>query len=286
LTLQESKTEIISTGDYLARFNRTDEDAVRESLEEKFEVLVGELRSREFEKVEISEDGFISGPSIKFLSISPYMDISFNDLDEDQQAIVSSLNLWQVLEGQINSNSVLDLGITRFVLQRIFELKLVGDVQILFQNLDRLYPLFPHVLRAISAQAGDDPLLKVELGGRILKLLDDEVVGHLEYHRAWILAIFVDAGDWYHVDQIIPLWGQFFDSFTRCEIVAILGVAERFHWFRSRKADVLSMPPWERRSFLAGARCLPGDESAHWFRSLRPQLDMLERAVVDWVGSQ
>jgi hypothetical protein len=42
------------------------------------------------------------------------------------------------------------------------------------------------------------------------------------------------------------------------------------------------MDPWERRAFLAGAACLPADEQRHWYASVRPQLDDLERAVVDW----
>lgn len=61
-----------------------------------------------------------------------------------------------------------------------------------------------------------------------------------------------------------------------------LGVAGVGHWFRSQRGDISLMDPWERRAFLAGASCLPVDERKHWYASVKPNLDALELAVVEW----
>ena len=291
LTLQESKTEIIPAEEFIERFSRTEEDALRQSVEEKFQYLVRQLKAQEFDRVgnsvTIAADGTIDWDlsEISFLGLSPYMDVAFDDLDEDQQQLVNSLNLWEVVADQIHAERALDASLTRFALKRIYELKVLGDIELLFGNLARLYPVFPFVVRAIVAQAGDDRILKQELGERLLSLLDDPIVGHLEYHRAWVLAVFAADAEWDHSDRLAHLYAIHFDSFTRCEVVNALGAARVAHWFRSRKSDVMNLAIWERRAFLAGARCLPGDEAKHWYRSVLPQLDVLETAVVNWARS-
>ena len=195
LTLQESKTEILPVAEFIERFSRTEEDALRQSVEEKFEYLVQQLKDEESERVgevvSINSDGTIcfDFSNISFLGLSPYVDVDFDDLDDEQKQLVNSLNLWEVLADQIHADRALDVPLTRFALKRIFELKVTGDIELLFGNLGRLYPAFPHVVRAIVAQAGDDRVNKRELGDRLLSLLDDPIVGHLEYHRAWVLAV-------------------------------------------------------------------------------------------------
>jgi hypothetical protein len=292
LTLQESKTEIVPADEFVSRFERTEEDELRQSVEEKFDLLVGQLKAREerglADSAEIDHEGnlHLDFRGINFLDLSPYIDIDFDDLTPEQQELVNSLNLWEVVAEQIAADGSLDVPLTRFALKRIFELKVEGDVDLLFGNLKRLYPVFPHVVRAIVAQAGDSTDKKVELGGRLLALLNDPIVGHLEYHRAWILAVFAGDASWNHADNLVRLYDQYFDSFTRCEVINGLGTARVQHWFRTRKAEVMNMTPWERRAFLAGARCLPNDEAKHWFRSVLPQLDLLETAVADWARAQ
>ena len=66
------------------------------------------------------------------------------------------------------------------------------------------------------------------------------------------------------------------------ELTLAIGRSGHSHWFRSRKRNVLQLAPWERRAFLVAASCLPNDEYDHWYKSIRRQLDELDRAVVDW----
>ena len=58
------------------------------------------------------------------------MDVAFDDLDEDQQQLVNSLNLWEVVADQIHAERALDASLTRFPLKRIYELEVLGDIQL------------------------------------------------------------------------------------------------------------------------------------------------------------
>ncbi len=282
LTLQESKTEIVAAEDFIRRFERTEEDAERAALRESFDDLRRQLRKREEQElIDMADVGEETDYWDAWVGLDEYADIDYEDLDDDQKAIVDGLNLWQVLRRQLEDTGALDVPLTRFVLRRIAQLGLQDDEALLLSDIARLYPVFPQLVQALAVQHPGDARARTELGGRLLALFDDPVVGHLEYHRAWILSVFNDA-TWGHADEISHAYSKFSDQLTRPEAITALAAAGVAHWFRSRKQDVTNLPPWERRAFLAGARCLPRDEARHWFRSILPQLDELERVVVSW----
>lgn len=285
LTLQESKTEIVAAQRFIERFSRSEEDTIRANLVERFTEFVGELREREAKDCDGPDADDLLVPQFLMLN-DDYVDIDYDDLDDDQRAVVDSLNLWEILRAQLDSDGALDTSLVRFILRQIANLGLTGDHEMLFANLERLYPVFPYVVSAIASQAAGDDALKVELGTRLLALFDDEVVGHLEYHRAWILSVFAADAAWNHSDGLARVYQQYFDSFTRTEVVLALGAARAAHWFKGKKQEIDRMEPWERRACLAGAACLPGDEAEFWYKSIRSRLDPLEQSIVAWARSQ
>jgi hypothetical protein len=111
-------------------------------------------------------------------------------------------------------------------------------------------------------------------------LFDHPTVGHLDYHREWLLTPFANDEAWNHTDRLIQLHERHFDEMTRRAITIALGRGRVWHWFKTRKQEVFQLSPWNRRAFLHGASCLPGDEAKHWYQSLKPQLEPLDLAVV------
>lgn len=286
LTIQESKTEIVSADQFASRFERTEEDAERAALRESFHELRSQLQEREErELAELVAAGVEPDYWGTWIGFDAYGVIDYEDLDDDQRSMVDSLNLWQVLRDQLEEQGALDVPLTRFVLRRIAQLGLQDDEGLLLSDLARLYPVFPQVVQALAVQCVGNDVGRERLGGELLDLFGDSVVGHLEYHRAWILSVFVEAS-WGHATELAQAYETYADQLTRPELVIALGAAGLAHWFRSRKQDVTALPPWERRAFLAAARCLPKDEVKHWYRSVMPQLDVLEQVVVKWAQAQ
>jgi hypothetical protein len=113
-------------------------------------------------------------------------------------------------------------------------------------------------------------------------MLEAEVVGHLEFHRCWVLSTFTSDRQWDNEDQFVRLQHQLPDEYSQRELILALGRANQFSWFKTLKRNVANFSPWVKRAFLAAASCLPGDEYKHWSKSIEPRLDPLEGWVVAW----
>jgi hypothetical protein len=297
LTLQESKTEIVPGVDFVNRFSTSESDTLRQALENRYQELVssidlssGDALGAEGAPVELDPapeiddqlsdlDESVREFLLASIEIRDYVEIRYDDLTEDQQALVDSMNIWETLRSQLDGSEVFDVALVRFLLDQIVRLRLQDPADTLRLGIQYLYPIFARLVKAVSIQAPDDEARRAELGSWLLGLFDDEIVGYLEYHRAWILSVFSGDASWNHKDILVSTYNTNFDMFTRPETVLALGRAGMDHWFRVRKSEIMSLPVWERRAFLAGAACLPKDEAKHWYRSILPQLDPLETAI-------
>jgi hypothetical protein len=259
LTLQESKTEIIPASDFISRFSLTERDKERERLNADFSELLDAI-------------GLDAG----------YLPIDYGDLSPELQEMVDSLNLWALISDEIWTSGSLDIPVTRFALSRIKQLGRQDEQDLLLPNLRRLAPVFREVLEALVAQDGLSGADKSELGGRLLDLFEHDTVGYLEYHREWILYPFQGSREWNQTDRLVRLTREHFDQMTVRALTLALGRANQGHWFRPRKEQVFQFSPWNRRAFLYAASSLPGDEAKHWYGSIAPRLDPLDRAVVKY----
>jgi hypothetical protein len=255
LTLQEGKTEILSSDEFIRKFSFSEEDLERESLDFKLSDLLSDVGN-------------------------PYEEIDFDDLDEEVQEAIRELNLWEILKEEVNgADTKLNFRLAVFVLRQIAQLGLTEPEPILLPNVRKLYPVLSYVISAIESQASLADKERKKLGAALMKLLDHELIGSLDYHREWILKPFEDSAAWNQKDELIQLYGDATDTFTRRRVILALGRQKAFHWFKQRKSSVFDLPPWERRAFIYGAACLPGDEPAHWYKFIKPRLDPLEAAI-------
>lgn len=61
-----------------------------------------------------------------------------------------------------------------------------------------------------------------------------------------------------------------------------MGRAGQRHWFQSHWRNLFDEPDWPRRALLAAGSCLTQDARNHWYRSVEPRLNPLEKAVMRW----
>jgi hypothetical protein len=259
LTLQMAKTEVLEASEYIGRFTVTEEDIAANRLGDSLVEILAELAE-------------------------PYEPLDPDSLDPEVLAEIEELNLWGIIEGELNSD-VPKLRLIRFALWELERLQTPEPHPILIPKIRTLYPVFKHVIRTLAAQSGLDADEKEELGSKLLTLIDHELLGHLEYHRSWVLDPFVQSPEWANQEKLLEIYQNHSDPLTRRGVVLALGEQGAGLWFRARKAEIFGLNPWERRALIVGARSLPGDESDHWYRSIRPRLDDLEKAVLDYAKS-
>lgn len=71
---------------------------------------------------------------------------------------------------------------------------------------------------------------------------------------------------------------------TSRELFLCFGRAGMIDYFRESKLkNTLTMPPWERRAFIAAISCLPRDEREAWYASQKyKRRDFLDEIIEKW----
>lgn len=258
LNLQPQKTEVLTTAHFRDRFLVTPLDRELDSLYAKFEELAAELGLNDW-----------------------YEPIEYDDLDDDQKEAIDSLNLTELFREELERDEP-ELPVIRFVLRRLSQLGDSGLVDDIFDNLDKLHPALPDICRYVQSLRYLDEPGRTALGARMLALLSGSVVSELPYHRMWILDLFVHSREWDNEARFFALYPTEPDLACRRNLILAMGRAHQAHWFQSQWRTLFDQPHWPRRALLAGASCMPVDARRHWYRSVEPQLDGLELAVMRW----
>lgn len=258
LTLQQHKTKILPIQTFCEIYLKPDEEYELNSLSRRFREILEEIGIYD-----------------------PYEEIDYDNLEPEVKEDIDSLNLIEVLEEQLG-HSEIDIPLVKFIIRRLGQIRDVDAVDIIINNIDKLYPVFKEVMVYIHSLQSLEAARKHELGCKLIELLDTSIVGHLEYHRLWILNTFTHNCDWDNEDRFVSLYNSHYDEFSQRELILAMGRAHHQHWFKSRKRTISQLPQWTRRAFLAAASCLPGDEAEHWYRSIRGDLDKLEETITRW----
>jgi hypothetical protein len=258
LNLQPQKTEVLTSIQFRDRYLVTPLDRELNSLHARFEALATELGLADW-----------------------YEPIEYDDLEEDQKEAIDSLNLAELFREELAQNEP-ELPIIRFVLRRLSQLGDSGLVNDIFANLDKLHPVLPDICRYVQSLRHLDAPGRSALGARMLALLSGSVVSELPYHRMWILDLFVHSREWDNEARFFALYATESDPACRRNLILAMGRAHQAHWFQSQWRTLFDQPHWPRRALLAGASCMSVDARRHWYRSVEPQLDTLELAVMRW----
>lgn len=260
VTLQQHKTEILSEPEF-RRTLASPQRQARSRLSQQFEAILSALGIDD-----------------------PYRNIDYEHLSPTLKQQVDALNLGQVLEEQIDLGKDLDIKISSFVLRRLTQLRDDAYVDVVLDNFDTFYPVFPDAVSYIACLDGLHGNKRRKIGQKLLDALEHTVSGHLEFHRCWLLNVFAESDRWDNEALLAQLESKWQDVFTRRELILARGRAGHAQWFKMHKLNVENLGPWERRAFLYAASCLPGDEAKHWWDGLRKggSLDPIDRAIVGY----
>jgi hypothetical protein len=258
LTLAPQKTTVLTKEEFRERFCSSPQDREITSLTDKFEKIIDELGLSD-----------------------PYEEIDYENLDDDQKELVDSLNLAELIKEEIKGKDI-DFAVVKFVLRRMGQLGEDSNVDEVLDNLDHLYPAFPDIIEYLSSLRNLSKTRYHKIGSRVLGLLNTSLISELEYHRLWALDLFTHGTQWNNESSFITMLAAARDQFSRRKLILALGRAKQRHWFQSQWRNLANESPWPRRALLAGASCMTLDARKHWYKSVQPQLDELEKAVVVW----
>lgn len=257
LTLQSGKTFVCDVVEYKSRFSLSPERLEAESLEARFEELL--------KQAGIEHE--YGGP------------IDYDDLPEEIQSEVDSLNLAAVVREQIRREKY-DPILLSLLLQRLAQLDQDDVVEDLLTTLHHLEPVIDSIVRYLSALHIVSEQRRKRIGRRILQAVRRK--GTSGYQATCLLSIFAEGIAFDNARQFEGLYEHVPDDAKR-KLILALAHTGKDRWFYARRRDASSLGPWLRRAFLAGASCMREDARRAFFRTEERTDDVLERAVLSWV---
>ena len=262
LTLQQEKTSI-------------------QPAEKFLEAISGTVEGKALEDISSTFARFLSDSGIT----DPYCEIEYDQLDDQSKKTIDSLNLLELLQQQVACQEI-DQPTVRFLLARLGQLDFTDAAAIVVQNVGKLFPVFPDVVKFFGRLRSLDESERHDVGRRLLEDIDQSAISGSAFHRMWLFSLFSEGTEWGNSEKLISLYSGHDDAFSRRKLTLALAKSRQGFWFRSRKDDVFEFGGWMKRAFLAGASCLPVDERRHWYDFLDPRLDELEKSVVAWSRSK
>ena len=258
LTLQQEKTKIEPVEKFLESSASTPEHMALENAASVFAKILSEMGITD-----------------------PYEAIEYNQLNDQSKNFIDSLNLLASLYEQIDGEEI-DQPTVRFLLARLGQLDVVDAADMVAQNVEKLFPVFPDVIRYFTRLRSLEEEHRHNIGKRLLGDIEQSSISGSAFHRMWLFSLFSEGTEWGNSGHLVSLYGRYEDTFSRRKLTLALSKSDQGFWFRSRKDDVFELGGWAKRAFLAGASCLPADERKHWYEFLDPRLDQLEKSVVAW----
>ena len=261
LTLQSQKTKILTSQEFIDQMLETDEQKEIKSLASGFDSIIGGLGL-----------------------LNPYEPIDYIDLSPQMQAQIDGLNLESLLYEQLAKDEI-DISTTKFLINRLGQLKRTEPLDSIMATLDNLHPVLSEIIRYL-AEVGEGLTQekRQEIGALLLGKLQDSVVSNLEFNKMQIMSMFAGTNKWGNTERLARFYNFESDAFFRRTLLLALGKSGQDYWLRTKKVSFDQMAVWDKRAFLYAASCFPKDERDHWYNAIQKSRDELEKYIMAWAS--
>src|SRR5262249_1917186 len=75
------------------------------------------------------------------------------------------------------------------------------------------------------------------------------------------------------------------DVLLKRDIIIAMAKRKARYWLSPLAKEYVRLTPWERRALLPASFVL-GDEGQHWRKKVKPQLNTVDKAYLEWVSQK
>ncbi len=254
LSLQSSKTNILPK----ERFVETVLNAPEDQEEQR--------------KISIIKDFFDELEGIDWYDFDPE-EVEFDDNELIRDALKQLLT-------ECVENPTLHTGVAKYVLRRAKALKTIDLYPIVFENLDKLVPVFRDVATYLMAT-------KTKIERRNQEVLMDfalnSIYSQTPFIMKWILYLFSELPVQLPERDIVQLAEQSIHITSVRPLALIAKNLDMTEWVRAEKETWASHRPWDKRGIIFASTVLPEDERQHWLRIIVGGDNPLDRAVASYI---
>ncbi len=219
----------------------------------------------------------------KYSGGDPYKTISFNDIKQRDWAKISDRTINKIVTEYINQDQV-DYIRLRWFYRRLAQIGHPGAIAVTLSSIDRLMPCFASICAYFSSIQSIDKKEWLEIGSKLLDLLDREEIRESEYFKLSILSLFSRNPFINHFAKLAKLY-QGSDPFTKREIFLSAKASKMIDWLREFKEDFHGMDQWQKMSFLYCLRDFPKDEKRYFINRWEFE-QPVEAIIAKWAKAE
>lgn len=263
LTIQESKTEIVTKEIFLENYLNTDHDLEIDNLNE----IINKFKEDKVKEI-------------------PYATIEDIELDDEELEELKNLNLISLLKDEVQSPSP-KYKFINFLLSRLHFLNEKDDIEstinTLILHIDNLLPSIPYIVKYldhIHQYLSDEDAHSI--ADAIINITLENIAGSSNYNQVMFFDLIKDAKVWNNSLKINTILAtNRLHPMVERKLILQQGNDQNYSWFETRRRNVFSYEAWTKRAFMYSARCLIGDQFDHWQKSLMSSdLSILEQIVL------
>lgn len=216
----------------------------------------------------------------------PYNEVDYDDLDDDQKALLDSVNAEKLLENAL-AEDLVDLPMVTFVLNMLASLRRPEHIDIVLENLDRLLPVSDTVARFLGVFDSLDETSKAKIGSRLLSYIRGiEFVP--DFQAVWLLQPFTESSGWRGLEDLRIIAREHRNRYVRRQAILALGVIGDRSALLDLKSSIGDSKDWEWRAILLACHGLPADERKAFFSTLTKSVEwktetLTDRTVIEYV---
>ena len=215
----------------------------------------------------------------KYAKGNPYATITYDQIDDEDWEGFSADVVENIVREYLDREPV-DYIRLRWFFRRLAQVGHFGALKPVTDHITRLEPCLGNVAAYIASIQGIPPQEWDKIGGKLIDILEDDLISSSQYARLSILSLFSKNE---HIDHFERLAAKFNsgDAHVRREILLAALANRQIAWLREQKEDFSGMDVWQQMAYVYSVSGLPTDEKQHFLKSIKMG-EVFENRLKDW----
>ncbi|WP_333190536.1 reverse transcriptase domain-containing protein [Microcoleus sp. Pol7_A1] len=194
----------------------------------------------------------------KYSGGNPYAIVSYNEVSHEDWKTISGDIIRTIIQEYIEKSEV-DYIRLRWFYRRLTQIGHPDAIDISLEQIANLGPCFANICTYLASVQSMEKERWIQVGEKLLDLLESDEVQSNEYFRLSILSLFTKNK---YINHFSNLAGRYSssDQFVRREILLSAKENLAFDWLREHKESYQMMDTWQQIAYIYGCSGFPKDE--------------------------
>ncbi|MFC0273231.1 RNA-directed DNA polymerase [Metabacillus herbersteinensis] len=262
LILQNQKTKIYSSADFITHCDKNLKDNPINKLEEEITEVLREYTA------------------------GGYGAIRAKMIPDEKMKLFSEQNIEQLLNKYLQQDEP-NYSRIRWLFRRISLIGTPNAIGYVSRNFDNLIPAISDISRYFISVANKQNKKMYDVGEELIKLMDTDIFKVNDFFQISILSLFANTVHFNHIQKIISKYNTSSENIKR-EVILCANVSKQTDWLRELKEDHPRLDVWSQRAFLIACSNFPADEKKFYLQGIKSKLsseDILENLLIKWAKS-